>query len=97
MPVKEKLEISFEALIGKSLSSVSEKPDPVVLAVSTQIWSKAITKMKLISMNMSKNRLAILPDLTHCQTFGSPLMANVATTFLDGGGTAPDCAKQVGR
>ncbi|MBX5161637.1 alpha/beta fold hydrolase [Rhizobium sp. NZLR1] len=47
--------------------------------------------------NMSKNRLAILPDLTHYETFASPLMANVAMTFLDGGGKAPNWAEQVGR
>ncbi|MGO8126790.1 alpha/beta hydrolase, partial [Rhizobium ruizarguesonis] len=28
--------------------------------------------------NISKNRLAILPDLTHYETFASPLMANIA-------------------
>ncbi|MBB3523262.1 alpha/beta fold hydrolase [Rhizobium sp. BK456] len=47
--------------------------------------------------NMSKNRLAILPDLTHYETFASPLMANVAMTFLDGGGKAPNWADQVGK
>ncbi|MEF3135895.1 alpha/beta fold hydrolase [Rhizobium sp. 268] len=47
--------------------------------------------------NMSKNRLAILPDLTHYETFASPLMANVAMTFLDGGGKAPNWAEQVGK
>ncbi|MBB4289563.1 hypothetical protein GGE16_001579 [Rhizobium leguminosarum] len=47
--------------------------------------------------NMPKNRLAILPDLTHYETFASPLMANMATTFLDGGGKAPNWAEQVGK
>ncbi|MBX4894851.1 alpha/beta fold hydrolase [Rhizobium bangladeshense] len=47
--------------------------------------------------NMSKNRLAILPDLTHYETFASPLMANMAMTFLDGGGKAPNWAEQLGR
>jgi pimeloyl-ACP methyl ester carboxylesterase len=47
--------------------------------------------------NMSKNRLAILPDLTHYETFASPLMANMAMTFLDGGGKAPNWAEQVGK
>ncbi|MGO8565332.1 alpha/beta hydrolase, partial [Rhizobium ruizarguesonis] len=39
-----------------------------------------------------KNRLAILPDLTHYETFASPLMANMSMTFLDGGGKAPNWA-----
>ena len=47
--------------------------------------------------NMSRNRLAILPDLTHYETFASPLMANMAMTFLDGGGKAPNWAEQVGK
>lgn len=47
--------------------------------------------------NMSKNRLAILPDLTHYETFASPLMATMAMTFLDGGGKAPNWAEQVGK
>ncbi|MBX5088642.1 alpha/beta fold hydrolase [Rhizobium lentis] len=47
--------------------------------------------------NMSKNRLAILPDLTHYESFASPLMANVAMTFLDGGGKPPNWAEQIGK
>jgi pimeloyl-ACP methyl ester carboxylesterase len=39
--------------------------------------------------NLSKNRLAILPDLTHYDIFMSPLMASTALTFLDGQSHAP--------
>lgn len=34
--------------------------------------------------NMPRNRLAILPDLTHYEIFMSPLMAKTALSFLDG-------------
>ncbi|QSW92862.1 alpha/beta fold hydrolase [Rhizobium lentis] len=47
--------------------------------------------------NRSKNRLAILPDLTHYESFASTLMANVAMTFLDGGGKPPNWAEQIGK
>lgn len=47
--------------------------------------------------NMSKNRLAILPDLTHYEAFASPLMATVAMGFLDGKSNAPNWAEQVSK
>jgi pimeloyl-ACP methyl ester carboxylesterase len=34
--------------------------------------------------NMSRNRLAILPDLTHYEIFASPAMGRTALPFLDG-------------
>jgi len=39
--------------------------------------------------HLSKNRLAILPDLTHYDIFRSPLMATTALTFLDGQSQVP--------
>jgi pimeloyl-ACP methyl ester carboxylesterase len=45
--------------------------------------------------NMSKNRLAILPDLTHYEAFASPVMAHAVLPFLNGVSNAPDWAKQV--
>ncbi len=39
--------------------------------------------------NLSKNRLAILPNLTHYDIFMSPLLATTALTFLDGESQAP--------
>jgi pimeloyl-ACP methyl ester carboxylesterase len=45
--------------------------------------------------NMSKNRLAILPDLTHYEVFLSPLLVSTALPFLDGKSNAPSWKQQV--
>ena len=45
--------------------------------------------------HMSKNRLAILPDLTHYEVFMSPLLATTALPFLNGKSNAPSWAGQV--
>jgi pimeloyl-ACP methyl ester carboxylesterase len=45
--------------------------------------------------HMSKNRLAILPDLTHYEVFMSPLLATTALPFLNGQSNAPSWANQV--
>lgn len=45
--------------------------------------------------NMSKNRLAILPDLTHYELFMSPLLVSAALPFLNGQSNAPSWAGQV--
>jgi pimeloyl-ACP methyl ester carboxylesterase len=45
--------------------------------------------------HMSQNRLAILPDLTHYETFMAPSMATTVLPFLDGKRTAPSWAAQV--
>jgi len=45
--------------------------------------------------NMSKNRLAILPDLTHYETFAAPAMARTVLPFLDGKSEAKSWAAQV--
>jgi pimeloyl-ACP methyl ester carboxylesterase len=45
--------------------------------------------------NMSKNRLAILPDLTHYEVFMSPLLVTTALPFLNGKSNAPSWAGQV--
>ncbi|KGD98573.1 MULTISPECIES: alpha/beta fold hydrolase [Rhizobium/Agrobacterium group] len=45
--------------------------------------------------NMSKNRLAILPDLTHYEAFASPVMVPTVLPFLDGKSNAPNWAEQV--
>jgi pimeloyl-ACP methyl ester carboxylesterase len=45
--------------------------------------------------HMSKNRLAILPDLTHYEVFMSPALATTALPFLNGKSNAPSWANQV--
>jgi pimeloyl-ACP methyl ester carboxylesterase len=45
--------------------------------------------------HMPKNRLAILPDLTHYEAFMSPLLATTALPFLNGKSNAPSWANQV--
>jgi pimeloyl-ACP methyl ester carboxylesterase len=45
--------------------------------------------------HMSKNRLAILPDLTHYEVFMSPLLPTTALPFLNGQSNAPSWATQV--
>ena len=45
--------------------------------------------------NMSQNRLAILPDLTHYEVFMSPLFGETALTFLNGESNAPSWDDQV--
>jgi pimeloyl-ACP methyl ester carboxylesterase len=47
--------------------------------------------------HMSRNRLAILPDLTHYEIFMSPLLTQTALPFLNGQSNAPSWASQVGR
>ena len=44
--------------------------------------------------NMSKNRLAILPNLTHYEVFMSPLLVSTALPFLNGTSAAPSWAEQ---
>jgi pimeloyl-ACP methyl ester carboxylesterase len=43
----------------------------------------------------SKNRLAILPDLTHYEIFMSPLLVTTVLPFLDGKSNAPSWQEQV--
>lgn len=45
--------------------------------------------------NMSQNRLAILPDLTHYETFFAPAMAATVLPFLNGEGGPRSWAEQV--
>jgi pimeloyl-ACP methyl ester carboxylesterase len=47
--------------------------------------------------HMSKNRLAILPDLTHYEMFLSPRLAGTVLPFLNGESGAASWAEQVGR
>jgi hypothetical protein len=44
---------------------------------------------------MSKNRLAIIPDLTHYETFLSPRIATTVLPFLNGDSGAATWADQV--
>ena len=45
--------------------------------------------------NMSRNRLAILPDLTHYEIFAAPALSRTALPFLDGKSGATSWADQV--
>jgi pimeloyl-ACP methyl ester carboxylesterase len=45
--------------------------------------------------NMSQNRLAILPDLTHYEAFFSPAMAATVLPFLNGKSASTSWADQV--
>jgi pimeloyl-ACP methyl ester carboxylesterase len=45
--------------------------------------------------NMSRNRLAILPDLTHYEMFMSPALVSTVLPFLDGRSGAASWAEQV--
>jgi len=45
--------------------------------------------------NMSKNRLAILPDLTHYEIFASPRLVTTVLPFLDGRSDVKSWAEQV--
>jgi len=47
--------------------------------------------------NMSQNRLAILPDLTHYEVFSAPALATTVLPFLNGEGGSKSWAEQVGR
>jgi hypothetical protein len=47
--------------------------------------------------HMSKNRLAILPDLTHYEMFLSPRLAGTVLPFLNGESGAARWAEQVRR
>jgi len=44
---------------------------------------------------MAKNRLAILPDLTHYEIFASPRLASTVLPFLNGESDARSWAEQV--
>ena len=45
--------------------------------------------------HMSKNRLAILPDLTHYEIFMAPALATTALPFLQGESAAPSWVNPV--
>jgi pimeloyl-ACP methyl ester carboxylesterase len=47
--------------------------------------------------HMSQNRLAILPDLTHYETFAAPAMARTVLPFLNGESGAKSWADEVDR
>lgn len=46
--------------------------------------------------HMSKNRLAILPDLTHYEIFSAPSLATTVLPFLNGDSGSKSWAEQVG-
>lgn len=46
--------------------------------------------------HMSRNRLAILPNVTHYEIFSSPALAANILPFLDGAGGAKSWAEQIG-
>ena len=41
--------------------------------------------MTTATTNMPKNRLAIIPDMTHYEAFATPRVAETVLPFLDGG------------
>jgi pimeloyl-ACP methyl ester carboxylesterase len=45
--------------------------------------------------HMAKNRLAIIPNVTHYEMFMAPQLAPTVRPFLDGNSTAPNAAEQV--
>jgi len=45
--------------------------------------------------HMSKNRLAILPDLTHYELFAAPVLATTVLPFLNGVSGAKSWSEQV--
>ena len=45
--------------------------------------------------HMSQNRLAILPDLTHYETFAAPILAEITLPFLNGQSGVKSWAEQV--
>ena len=45
--------------------------------------------------HMSQNRLAILPDVTHYETFAAPILAEITLPFLNGQSSAKSWAEQV--
>jgi pimeloyl-ACP methyl ester carboxylesterase len=45
--------------------------------------------------SMSKNRLAILPDLTHYEMFAAPVLATTVLPFLSGASGAKSWTEQV--
>jgi pimeloyl-ACP methyl ester carboxylesterase len=45
--------------------------------------------------HMAKNRLAILPNLTHYEVFMAPELVTTVRPFLDGKTTGPSWAQQV--
>jgi hypothetical protein len=47
--------------------------------------------------NMPKNRLAILPDLTHYELFAAPALATTVLPFLNGQTGAKSWAEQVAK
>ncbi len=49
-----------------------------------QLLGGGLTDAGWMRENMSKNRLAILPDLTHYEMFLAPEMARTVLPFLDG-------------
>ncbi|HMB91477.1 MAG TPA: hypothetical protein VKP65_11560 [Rhodothermales bacterium] len=46
---------------------------------------------------MSKNRLAILPDLTHYEMFMAPELVRTVLPFLNGESRVPRWSEQVGQ
>jgi len=52
--------------------------------VDSIISSRRTERRRLDAGDMSKNRLAILPDLTHYEMFASPALAHTVRPFLDG-------------
>src|SRR5688572_10088354 len=69
------------------------RPDHIVRFY--QLLSGGLRDAGWMREHMSKNRLAILPDLTHYEVFMSPLLAATALPFLNGKSNAPSWAGQV--
>ena len=69
------------------------RPDHIVRVY--QLLGGGLRDAGWMRENMSKNRLAILPDLTHYEVFMSPLLVTTALPFLNGQSNAPSWTVQV--
>jgi pimeloyl-ACP methyl ester carboxylesterase len=88
----EKLEMPVMLVFG---DSDMYRPEHIVKFY--QLLGGGLRDAGWMRENMSQNRLAILPDLTHYEMFAAPALATTVLPFLNGESGAKSWAEQVGR
>jgi pimeloyl-ACP methyl ester carboxylesterase len=88
----EKLEMPVMLVFG---DSDMYRPEHIVKFY--QLLGGGLKDAGWMRENMSQNRLAILPDLTHYEMFAAPTLATTVLPFLNGESGAKSWAEQVGR
>jgi pimeloyl-ACP methyl ester carboxylesterase len=85
------------ALVSAGYARDSDMYRPEHIVSFYQLLGGGLRDAGWMRENMSQNRLAILPDLTHYEIFFAPAMVATVLPFLNGEGGSSSWAEQIGR